>query len=1670
MAAWLSQRSTILSTFSASAINYSTLSGSAITLNSTMISLGTSTNSVYTRLSQGNFNSSVSTSSWVSSLTNRVSTTTVAMSANAQYQLALSQSSISTSVMFTSTLGTAWSTLSGATGLPNYSTISYTAGAISGDGRYGVLGAYGGYLYTTSTFGSSWTNTNPNIPRIYLPFENSITDSQGNSNVTTLVTPVYVPGIIGNNAINIANTTTGTIALATQYVRGTWANNLSLTSYTISFWFNQQSNSGQQYVFSAFNSVLSVQINNNGHLNATIPIAASEFYTPFNIPVFQTIMLNAWYNITLIYQSTGLCYLYLNNTLYGTVTGAGIYAAGNSGLFSLGSMDNSGNYAFNGYIDDLKIYNSAITFTPMVPQNWSSTAVSNTGQYMLATVTNGGLFMSSNFGSTWSQVTGTLLSAVWSNAQISATGQYMLVNAQPQIVQPQLTGLASNSWQVNGITWTASASISNTPTQGPFNAFSGSYPVAWVGALGAYRNGSPFNYTAGTYSTNIQGIGAIGGDWLQIQSSVPIVMYSYTWASSGFLQMPKNYYIIGSNDTLNWYPIQNVVGVTNPLNTGNTACTSYIIVNNTSTQTVQGNIAGSFTTTAYSTSSNAYIYFRLVVTNVWGYENGNVNVGQWFINFQAGGQTYSTNYGATWSNYMPLYTTIQPQLSGIPSSTTALTTAAWQTNGVTWIAKASSLQASNPGTWPVSFAFDTTANAQWNSVDGYDSSGNPTIAPIKQTTVSGSTINGEWLQLESSTPLVMNSYKIGSGGSWQYPKSYTIAGSNDNGSTWFTIQTVVLASNPSGASNQLIPSTLIVVAQSGIQTVITSAATANATCIPGANSTTAFTYFRIIAQSIFGNGGNACLSIGEWVINFVGGTLSTQALSESGQYQLTANATVSPILLGQLNFENSYTDTAPTPTLTYVGNQGYNSGSNISLSNVQAKVGSNSLYSANIAGATTNLSYANYTLSSFFNGATAYTISTWLYPAALPASSAAVPYHLTNSTFVVAAYPYINTNGTIGLAFYTTTSGTVAFGITTTTIISINTWTHLVIMFASGIASIYINGILSATGVYTGTICLANNGGASTNLIVGAATNAYGGYNGFIDDVRIYNAGLTSTQIYTLYATTTLTPAIYITQNFNMNTLVLPTFTPALNAVTNVPVASAISNTGQYMVVITNNTSGNNVYYSMNYGATFTGLQLGTAQLTSCAMSYDGSYITIVSGETVYTLNNNSTGFSVALGNQAGYQNQANNAIAIGNYAGYQNQTANSIILNASGPGALGTGLNAVTQGFYVAPIASYTASSSQVFTLLGYGSDSQITQGIGSISTTLGNVYIGQNVGILNTTGYQNVIIGQAAGGSITTGYNTTLIGNYAGPVLTTSYNNTFIGTAAGRDTTTGSLNTFLGVLAGAGNITGGNNICIGTAAYCSSVSSVNEIVIGTNITGSGSNTVKIGCGTNVVGTTITFFNNVTYTSMPTYSNVTLQASNATYNMGYISFLKSDLGGAYMNIGLANTNNVQQAYLMLLPTNATASILQPAEDNVMSLGGSSRRFVSVFAVNGAIQTSDSNEKNLTILPYGLNELLQMKTIMYKWKSQDSLPDTDPTKHYQYYGLCADQLAAILPELVYDDDPTTPIQMNYSEIIPICVKAIQEQHAEITTLKQQIVNMASQLAALTQRLVNAGIA
>ena len=124
---------------------------------------------------------------------------------------------------------------------------------------------------------------------------------------------------------------------------------------------------------------------------------------------------------------------------------------------------------------------------------------------------------------------------------------------------------------------------------------------------------------------------------------------------------------------------------------------------------------------------------------------------------------------------------------------------------------------------------------------------------------------------------------------------------------------------------------------------------------------------------------------------------------------------------------------------------------------------------------------------------------------------------------------------------------------------------------------------------------------------------------------------------------------------------------------------------------------------------------------------------------------------------------------------------------------------------------------------------------------------------------------------------------------------------------------------------------------------------------------------------------------------------------------------------------------------------------------------------SGTVSTSDSAVKDSVPLTYGLTDLLAVDTIMYKWKTQAALPDTDPEKNYQYYGVCADQLDPLFPELIYNTQK--PYMLNYSELIPVCINAIKDLHSNLITvhaeLQQQLdINATSsqQMQQLQQRV------
>lgn len=86
-------------------------------------------------------------------------------------------------------------------------------------------------------------------------------------------------------------------------------------------------------------------------------------------------------------------------------------------------------------------------------------------------------------------------------------------------------------------------------------------------------------------------------------------------------------------------------------------------------------------------------------------------------------------------------------------------------------------------------------------------------------------------------------------------------------------------------------------------------------------------------------------------------------------------------------------------------------------------------------------------------------------------------------------------------------------------------------------------------------------------------------------------------------------------------------------------------------------------------------------------------------------------------------------------------------------------------------------------------------------------NVFVGDNTGFANTSGYANTFTGEDAGQSNTTGFYNTFSGFYSGQANTTGFYNAFLGYGAGAQNNVGQQNTFLGAGTGQSNTTGNAN-----------------------------------------------------------------------------------------------------------------------------------------------------------------------------------------------------------------------------------------------------------------------
>ena len=146
--------------------------------------------------------------------------------------------------------------------------------------------------------------------------------------------------------------------------------------------------------------------------------------------------------------------------------------------------------------------------------------------------------------------------------------------------------------------------------------------------------------------------------------------------------------------------------------------------------------------------------------------------------------------------------------------------------------------------------------------------------------------------------------------------------------------------------------------------------------------------------------------------------------------------------------------------------------------------------------------------------------------------------------------------------------------------------------------------------------------------------------------------------------------------------------------------------------------------------------------------------------------------------------------------------------------------------------------------------------------------------------------------------------------------------------------------------------------------------------------------------------------------------------------------------------------------------------DNTKSLGLLASRWTAVFAVNGVIQTSDENDKQaIAPLTSGLDKIMNLKPVSFRWK------DKQIDNSSEHLGFIAQEVQKVLPAVVVDSDWSQPAEgqqtvwqksdrlgMKYVEVIPVLVKAMQEQQQTIESQNKKLSELNETNRKLQQQL------
>lgn len=303
-------------------------------------------------------------------------------------------------------------------------------------------------------------------------------------------------------------------------------------------------------------------------------------------------------------------------------------------------------------------------------------------------------------------------------------------------------------------------------------------------------------------------------------------------------------------------------------------------------------------------------------------------------------------------------------------------------------------------------------------------------------------------------------------------------------------------------------------------------------------------------------------------------------------------------------------------------------------------------------------------------------------------------------------------------------------------------------------------------------------------------------------------------------------------------------------------------------------------------------------------------------------------------------------------------------------------------------------------------------------VSTGDRNTALGEFALSSNTSGSDNTAVGSNACFANTIGAANTGVGSNVLVSNTTGFVNTAVGAGAMSSNTNGSGNTALGVDTLNSNTSGGSNTAIGFQAMSFNISGQNNTALGTNALGSNTGSSNIAIG---------------------------------FRAGF------NLNSGSNNIHIGNNPPANESNTIRIGSTQTAAFL--AGVNGATAPGGVQVFVDASGKLGTVTSSKRFKEDVQDMGEASDDLMRLRPVTFHYKAA-----YDDGSRLLQYGLIAEEVAAVAPDLVQFDAKGQPFTVRYHAINAMLLNELQKQHAKVEEQEAELARQKSQIESQEARI------